>query len=758
MNKLLRISLIVIGLIVAVIIAGYFTIKTFLTPDTIQNIAEKAISESIHRPVEIGKVGLMIGLKVGITIDDISLSNVRGFSSGQMMQIDKTTLNLKLLPLLRRQIVIAGVDLSGVKINVERNKKGRLNIPTIPSKKGKGSGWSLSLSSISISKGDIRYVDAKSKTEIQIKDIRQNIQFKGSKIYFSGENTIYTLKGKNVPEMVIQTKNNIEYDTLKKNVYVKKLTALYEPIYLEVSGTIEKMEMLGLAANLKIDDMSKLKSLIPIESRPNKLRGVLKTDFSVLGTLKKPRLDGSCELKNVTIIPKGMIRGVEKIQGSLSFDQKSIRNIIIKGEIGKAKLDVSGSITNLQDPILNIIAKIDGNLKDIESITNEMKDIKMKGPVFVCMTVKGKMKNPSFFGEYNVRNAYINGIGLAKPITNFNIKGTIHGDAARIDKCSGDIGRSDFSFNGHISNFKQPVIQINNKSKTIDLDELIPKSEGHNKEKAKPVPITIQGKTRINTLTGLDMVFKNVNTNFTYENGIIDIRNCIADAFDGKVKFDFYYNANNPEPYSITTNMTSISSKKILKRFLKFENLEGRLTGVSNFDGRGLSQKEVISNLTASGNLTVKNGAFKNFEFITKLLSWLGMKNYKTVKLNELAVYFTIDKGKVNVKDWALSSSVGNFLLNGTIGLTGNLKLDITTTLTKKYSNIVKNYHGEWIFPIDKKGRATIDIIVSGTLTNPKFSLDKNKIKKRIKGTIKNEFEKKKKGWEKKLKELLKGK
>jgi hypothetical protein len=758
MSKLLRISLIVIGLIVAVIVAGYFTIRTFLTPDTIQNIAEKAISESIHRPVEIGKVGLRIGLKVGITIDDISLSNVRGFSSGHMMQIDKTTLNLKILPLLRRQIVIAGVDLSGVKINIERNKKGKLNIPTIPSKKGKGSGWSLSLSSISISKGDIRYVDAKSKTEIQIKDIRQNIQFKGSKIYFSGENTIYTLKGKNMPEMVIQTKNNIEYDTLKKNLYVKKLTALYEPIYLEVSGTIEKMEMLGLAANLKIDDMSKLKSLIPIESRPNKLRGVLKTDFSVLGTLKKPRLDGSCELKNVTIIPKGMIRGVEKIQGSLSFDQKSIRNIIIKGEIGKAKLDVSGSITNLQDPILNIIAKIDGNLRDIESITNEMKDIKMKGPVFVCMTVKGKMKNPSFFGEYNVRNAYISGIGLAKPITNFNIKGTIHGDAARIDKCSGNIGRSDFSFNGHISNFKQPVIQINNKSKTIDLDELIPKSEGRKKEKAKPVPITIQGKTRINTLTGLDMVFKNVNTNFTYENGIIDIRNCIADAFDGKVKFDFYYNGNNPEPYSITTNMTSISSKKILKRFLKFENLEGRLTGVSNFDGRGLSQKEVISNLTASGNLTVKNGAFKNFEFITKLLSWLGMKNYKTIKVNDLAVDFTIDKGKVNVKDWALSSSVGNFLLNGTIGLTGNLKLDITTTLTKKYSNIVKNYHGEWIFPIDKKGRATIDIIVSGKLTNPKFSLDKNKIKKRIKGTIKNEFEKKKKGWEKKLKELLKGK
>ena len=758
MSKLLRILLIVIGLIVVVIVAGYFTIKAFLTPDTIQNIAEKAISESIHRPVEIGKVGLRIGLKVGITIDDIVLSNLQGFSPEPMMQIDRTTLNLKLLPLLRRQIVIAGVDLSGLKINVERNKKGKLNIPTIPSKKGKGTGWSLSLCSINISNGDIQYVDAKSKTEIQIKDIKQNIQFKGSKISFSGENTVYTLKGKNIPEMVIKTKNNAEYDTLKKNLYIKKVTALYEPIYLEASGTVEQMETINLSANLKIDDMSKLKSLIPAGSRPNRLSGALKTNFSVLGTLKKLRLDGRCELKNITIIPKGMIRGFEKIRGSLSFDQKAIRNIIIQGEIGNAKIDISGSITNLHDPILNIITKINGNLKDIESITDEMKDIKMKGPIFASMTVKGKMKSPSLFGEYSIRDAYINGIGLAKPITNLYIKGTIHGDAARIDKCSGQIGRSDFSFNGHISNFKKPVIQIKNKSKTIDLDELIPKSNKGKKEKGKPAPITVQGRTQINTLTGLDMVFKNVNTNFTYEHGIIDIRNCIADAFDGKVKFDFYYNANNPEPYSINTNMTSISSKKILKRFLKFENLEGKLTGVSNFDGNGLSQKEVISNLTASGNLTVKNGVFKNFEFLTKLLSWLGMKNYKTVKVNDFTVYFTINKGKVNVKDWALSSSVGNILSNGTIGLTGKVNLNVTTTLTKKYSDVVKNYHGEWIFPIDNKGRATIDIIVTGKLTNPKFSLDKNKIKKRIKGTIKNEFEKKQKEWEKKLKELLKGK
>jgi hypothetical protein len=128
------------------------------------------------------------------------------------------------------------------------------------------------------------------------------------------------------------------------------------------------------------------------------------------------------------------------------------------------------------------------------------------------------------------------------------------------------------------------------------------------------------------------------------------------------------------------------------------------------------------------------------------------------VDFNDLAVNFNINKGKTKVKDWTLSSKIGDFLTNGTIGLNGSVNLNVTATLKKKYSNIVKKYHGEWIFPIDSKGQATIDIRVTGKFSDPKFSLDKNKIKQRLKGQLKNEFNKKKKEWESKIKDLLKGK
>ena len=757
MTKLLKIIAIIVGVLLIICVIGYFAIKSYLTPETIRAIAKRVASEAVQHPVEIGRVGLKIGFKIGITIDDVVLPKPQGFSQDPMVQVNRIALNLRLLPLLRRQIEIGSIDLSGMKINLERNRAGALNIAPVISKETKGVGWALSLSSIRIINGDLNYLDAERKTELSVEDIRLDVSFRGEMIRIGGTNTLHILKSKDLPEMKIKIDNSIEYDTSKKNIHIKRLSALYQPIHLEVSGTVAKMERLDLYANLKVDDLSKLQPLIPSASRPHILTGELKAKLSVLGTTKEPNVVGECELKNVAFVPKDLRRGIEKITGNFLFDKNAIKDITLKGNIGNTKLSIDGSLQNLKDPLLNLTAQLDGDLHDLESMTDEMKDIQMKGPLFAKVTVKGKPKNVSYSGEYDLRDASIHGIGLANPITGLDIKGTIKKDELKIDRCSGQIGRSDFSLTGHVSNFKKPVVQITNRSNIIDLDELMPKPGKEKKQEGKPMPLTLRGDVHINTLTGMDMVFKNVNTHFVYENGIIDVKDCVADAFDGKVKFDFYYNANRPEPYRISSRMTSVSATQILKRFLRFENLEGRVTGMGNFRGNGLTQKDVVSNLSASGNLKVQNGIFKNFQFLTALLAWLGMKNYKNVELDDLALYFSIDDGKANVKDWALSSQVGDFLTNGTVGLDGRLNLDITTTLSKQYSDIVKKHHGDWLFPIDEKGRATIDIIASGNLKSPQFRLDRDKISKRLKGKLKDQFQEKKKEWEQKLKDLFKG-
>ena len=387
MSRLLRILLIAIGAIIIIMIAGYFLIKSFLSPKTVRNIAEEIATEALQYPIEIGQVGLHFGFRVGITIDDVKIPNTKGFSRKPMIEIDRTTLNMKLLPLLGRRIVVSGLDFSGLKVNVEKNKQNKTNFAAVIPKEAQGSSWALSLSSVTISQGDVSYVDAMAKTEIKVKDIEQKIRFKGNTVSASGKSTVYILKDQRLPEMIVKVSNEITYDTLKKDLQIKKLTALYDPIDLSIDGTISKLEKLDINAKLKVDDISKLPSLIPADSRPEKLSGTLIAACSVTGTTKKMVVAGNSALKNVSFIPKGLNRGFTKIHGTFSFTNKTIKNISLSAMFGNANLELNGAINNLSSPTLNLKTKATGDLQDLEMLTTDMKDMKMKGPLTLNLSI-----------------------------------------------------------------------------------------------------------------------------------------------------------------------------------------------------------------------------------------------------------------------------------------------------------------------------------------------------------------------------------
>lgn len=758
MKKMLKILGVIIAIIIVLVIIGYIAISSFLTPTYLRLAVEKMASEAIHYPVEIGSVSLKFGFKISIGVDRLSIPNPPQFSQGKMVSIEKIRLNLKLLPLIKRQIVISSITIDGANVKIEKNRNNQYNITFPQTEQKKGKGWNLELDEINISRGNISYNDPVARIDLQVKDSRQSIKFRRQLISFNGNQSLYISKIKNIPELIVKINNNIEYDTNTKNVSIKELKATYDPIELKISGNIEKSEYLNLNAEAKIFELSKAIGLIPKESRPQQLSGSIKMDISCLGTVKEPKLNGKCELTNISIRPTGLNRNIERINGSFAFDLNSIKNIIIQGILGTSRFDISGSVSNLKNPLLDVMIKVACNLADIKDLSDQTKEIKLNGTANLNITIKGNASKPNYFGDYTITDATIDGIGLSKPITNFRTRGTIQNDGAKITECSGHMGHSDFSFSGYVSNFKKPVIQINNSSNLIDLDELLPKTKTEKKTEQKGIPVSIQGNIKINKLIGMDMEFKNINTSFTYENGIVDLKNCVAETFDGKVQFDFYYNSQNPEPYRINTRMENISTQKILKRFLKFENLQGRLSGINNFQGKGFTQKEVIANLNASGNIKLVNGVFTNFEFLNKLLTWLGFSDTKTMPVKDIVCSFKIVNGKTNIEDWSMSTSIGNFLTDGTIRLDGTINLNIVLTLNKKESDLLKKYHGDWLLYFDSNGRATLDIIATGKILSPEFKLDTSKIKERLKGKIKDEYEKKKKELENKLKDLLRKK
>jgi len=755
MSKLTKIIVIVAAVIVILLLAGYFALRSFLTPTYMRTIAQKMASEAIQRPVQIGRVGMRISFGIGITIDDISIPNTQEFSAEPMMEIGKTTLSVKLLPLLSRRVVISSITLDGVMINLERNRNKELNFAVLIPRETKGARWNVSLAELEIKKSELRYSDALTRSQYVVSDINQKVRFRRNKIMVSGKLQTDIPKSKNLPSLQINLNNALEYDTVTKSFDIRHIAIRSKPVQLNVSGKVVESTVLDLKGELAIKNISELKELIPRESRPEGLSGAVKADLTITGTTNEPKIDGRCEINNVSVTLKGMTRPVEKIDGEFAFGLSAIRNMIIQASIGNTVFNIEGGVSSLNKrPLLDISAVVDGDLKDFEGLTNDLKDISLSGSVASDITLKGTIDNLRYLGNIKISGARIEGIGMEKPVSNLNLTGTFQEKMLRISTCNGNIGRSDFSFGAEVSNFEKPIIQLKNRSKYIDLDELLPKTKKGQQPKGKPLPMTLRGSVSITKLTGMDMEFKNINTDFEYKNGIIDVKNCRAETFDGQVYLDFYYNANSPEPYQIATRMQSVAAEKILQRFLHFDRLKGDLSGQADFQGKGLDQRSVLSNLNATGNLKFFKGEFSNFPFLTKLLAWLGLKDYKNVQFNNLLCSFKIADGKTDVQDWTFSARVGDFLTSGRIGLNGNLDLRVAATLSKQHSGIVKKYHGDWIFFDDKQGRTVVDIIVSGSFASPVFKLDRNRVKERLSGKIKDEFKKKAKDFEDQLKNL----
>jgi len=759
MRKFSKILIISVAAIVVLLLAGYIVIRSFLTPERVRRITQQITTQTLQYPVDIGETSLTFGLKISISVRDISIANAEGFRAGPMLKIDRTALNIKLLPLLQRKVVIGSIDFNKLVLNLERNADKELNIAAVIPKETKGRGWIISLSKLRLQNCELYYYDALTNAEYRLREVNQQIKFDRHRISITGQQKVSIPKNKMLPNAEVVISNAVEYDTLSKDMTIRNLNASIDPIRLSLSGTVEEGELLNLAGQLAVNDMSKLRDLMPEEYRFEKMGGALKSDFSVLGTTKDPKIEGTCRMEGITLMPKGMNGAVENINGALSFTRTSVGDIDLQGSLGKTKFNVKGAIDGIdtREPLLNISTQLDGDLKDFESMTADMKNITLSGAISGNVILKGTLKSPRYSGDISIRGARIDGIGLGRPVSDLNIKGSMQNDAVRISECRGQIGKSDFSFTGFVSNFKKPLIQLDSRSKLIDLDELMPKEEKGKSPGGKPAPITMQGTVAIARLTGMNMEFTNINTSFSYVNGIIDLKNCRAQTYDGDVTLDFYYNANNPEPYRINTRMTSIQAQKVMQRFLKFDRLRGTLSGAVSFTGSGLDEKSVLSNITGTGNIRIVNGEFDNFNFLAKLFSWMGLKDQKTVKFNNFNNGFRINNGRATIDDWTLSAQTGDFLTRGSIGLNGTIDMQIAITLSQQNSEIVKKHHGDWIFFTDKDGRTVIDVLATGKFDAPQFRLDKDRIKQRIGGKIKSEFKEKTKDFESKIKDILKG-
>ena len=173
-------------LLVGLVVAAVVVLPLIIDPNDYKPEIAAAVKEQTGRDLEIeGDIALSVFPWLGLDIGPTRLSNAEGFKEPYMARMDAVQVRIKLVPLLSKQLEVDKVRLSGLQLNLGKDKAGRSNWADLQDRQaaaGKGgetaaaeseAGGAATLESLSI--GGIKIVDAKLVWDDRAADSRYEI-------------------------------------------------------------------------------------------------------------------------------------------------------------------------------------------------------------------------------------------------------------------------------------------------------------------------------------------------------------------------------------------------------------------------------------------------------------------------------------------------------------------------------------------------------------------------------------------------------
>ncbi|RLB06124.1 MAG: hypothetical protein DRG50_06055, partial [Deltaproteobacteria bacterium] len=289
MKKKIKIAAIILMALFLLVVVVAVILPHLISLDRYKDMIEARLEEALKREVSVGALRITILPTLGAKIEDLIISNPPGFSPTPFLFLHALRVRVKILPLLRGKKEIAGLTLQGPEVFVERDKRGRWNIPLIDirTKSHKGELKSakvkvrkskllqgLSLSKASIKGGKFIYLDRNIDRRIEIeqmdlelkdisfeKKIRYNLSLEGLQgdlwvqgwVGPLGEKTIDM---KNIPLWGRVKANFPKIDDLAKALIGSKGPALQAAVKIDLNLQADTGSPLKLQGKILVKSLS----------------------------------------------------------------------------------------------------------------------------------------------------------------------------------------------------------------------------------------------------------------------------------------------------------------------------------------------------------------------------------------------------------------------------------------------------------------------------------------------------------------------
>jgi AsmA protein len=691
MKKGMKITGIIILCFILFVLLAAFVLPYLISLDKYKGMVEEQLEKTLQRDCSLGKLRITIFPTMGTKIQNLVISNPSGFSETPLLSLETLKVRVKIIPLVFGKREIAGLTLIHPTVFIEKDPRGRSNIPYM--EKTSTSDRKGTLKSGKVKAEESKTLQGISLTKASIRD--------GKFIYLDRSTT--PQRRTEIERIDLDLKDL----SLEKKIQYK-LSLHWSPGAVSLEGWAGPF---GKTIDIKS---------IPLEGR-------LRADFPELDGLMNKLAAGD---ENIM---QGALKADMDFRGDTGSSLTAQGEILLKdfsiGEQGKRTIDDL-------DILLRPEFKLTGGAERLELTATLFLD---KIPFLINGQFRDLQRRP--VGKLALSSQQ--GIDLEELGSKF----------PALHQAITMKGELDLSGDFIVPGQGTPLISLNANSPRMDI-ALTKKKKGKEQQASPQAPpqkkktvakqtskrstLDARGSFRVKEGTFEGTAFKDLICMGEMEGGEVKITRFSFGAFDGTLEGTGNINmAREPSPYRIRTRVTGVDANVILSSLASWKDMmKGTFNGDIALGGEGFSLDSLKQNLTGDGTVQVKDGELTWVNLVGRIVQALGGKGWEKEKttFKDLSSKFTVHNGRISLPNLLISHEDMDLKLWGDIGLDMKLRMEGEAHLPQ---SVTGDLSGKgWRFFSDNQGRLTIPFTLKGDVQDPKVGISTRLIEQGVKGVL----------------------
>ena len=725
--------------------------------------------QALGRKVSVGDVGLTLWGGVGLTLSKFTMSDDPSFSATNFVSAEDLQINVKLLPLLRKDFQIKRLILHKPVIQVIRDKEGKFNFsslgkekkekPEEPEKaereKQQKAPPALLIAVVDVSGGEVHYVDQKEGSDFRANQIDFRVKDFDLNRPFSAE----------LAAALFSEKQNF------------KLQAQIGPIG---SRTDFSDVPLDGKADIEALDFGKLKSTLPVVKaalpKDMDMSGILTAkDLRFKGTFKKLSLKGVLDGSAAAVTYGQTLRKAAGIPFVVSADAQYGNGLLRLGQT-KAKLNTmeltgNGEVNMGDGPALNLsLASNRFSLEGWEKIIPLLNDYQLSGNLELQKTtVQGKLGKgamPQIQGSMTFSGVNAKPPQFQKPIKDLDTKIDFTGQKATVKDTTLSLGNSRIRLAAEIDRFSPLTLTYRLSTPEIwpaDFQASLPEDRKTDVIKnlssegtlsAQDGTFRFRGKLASTQGTLYKIGYKDLGTNLALENKVASIQNLRLNALNGSLQAEAQYAFNSATPrFSLVSKAQGLDIGELYRSVdpKSTRDIQGRLNADMKVSGSGKEWNEIKPSLRGQGQAEVLQGALLDFNIADNVLSSVtgipGLislinpqvrKKYpetfeaKDTRFKELKGQFDLADARMNVRDLRIAAADYSVQGNGWVDFEKRVDFQAVLLLSQALSADLGRSAREVTYMFNNQNQFELPFALTGTLPKLKARPDSNYLGKMV--------------------------